>query len=109
MMKLLITIVQDQDVSSLLEALIEADFRATRLASTGGFLRQGNTTLLIGVDENQIDAVLTIIKKTCKKREQLDSAPFLSFGRTGLDNHLDKIIVGGATVFSVDVERFEKI
>lgn len=109
MMKLLITIVQDQDVSSLLEALVENDFRATKLASTGGFLRTGNTTLLIGVEEREIDAVLSLIKKTCKKREQMDSSSFLSFGRAGLDVHLDKVVVGGATIFSVDVERFEKI
>lgn len=109
MMKLLITIVQDQDVSALLETLIENNIRATRLASTGGFLRQGNTTLLIGVDEKQQELVLNLIKKTCKKREQADSGPLLSFTRPGLETNLDKITVGGATVFSVDVERFEKI
>lgn len=109
MMKLLITIVQDQDVSGLLEALIENNFRTTKLASTGGFLRQGNTTLLIGVEDHELDAVLAVIKKTCKKREQVDASPLLSFGRTGLDTQMDKIVVGGATVFSVEVERFEKI
>jgi uncharacterized protein YaaQ len=109
MMKLLITIVQDQDVSALLETLIEHGYRATKLASTGGFLRMGNTTLLIGVEEEELDAVLALIKRTCKKREQLDSMPILSFGRASIDSHLDKVVVGGATIFSVDVERFEKI
>ena len=92
-MKLLVTIVQDQDVPALIEALMENDFRATKLASTGGFLRAGNTTLLIGVDDERLDALLKLIKKTCKGRQQSDPA----------------VSVGGATVFSVDVERFERI
>lgn len=108
-MKLLVTIVQDQDVSALLEALVENDFRATKLASTGGFLKMGNTTLLIGVDEARLDALLAIVKRTCKRREQAEPMPFIPFGRGGLGSRLDKITVGGAIIFSVDVERFEKI
>ncbi|NLL42450.1 MAG: hypothetical protein GX251_03805 [Firmicutes bacterium] len=108
-MKLLVTIVQDQDVSSLLEALTEGDFRATKLASTGGFLRTGNTTLLIGVEDERLDSVLNVIKRTCKTREQGDPSPTIPFSRGGLGVKLEKISVGGATVFSVDVERFEKI
>ncbi|HHT69873.1 MAG TPA: hypothetical protein GXZ85_11540 [Firmicutes bacterium] len=108
-MKLLITIVQDQDVPGLLEALGEDGFRATKLASTGGFLRVGNTTLLIGVEAVRLDSVLSIIKRTCKKREQGDPSPTIPFSRGGLGTRLEKISVGGATVFSIDVERFEKI
>ncbi|HHT90594.1 MAG: cyclic-di-AMP receptor [Bacillota bacterium] len=108
-MKLLITIVQDQDVSPLLEALVEHDYRATKLASTGGFLRQGNTTLLIGVEDERLDSLFALIKQVCKQREQGDPLPTLPFGRAGLGTRLDRISVGGATVFSVDVERFEKI
>lgn len=108
-MKLLITIVQDQDVSALLEALVENDFRATKLASTGGFLRMGNTTLLIGVEEGRLDALLALIKGTCKKREQIDPTPLIPFGRGGLGSRMEKISVGGATIFSVQVERFEKV
>lgn len=109
MMKLLITIVQDQDVSALLEVLTEKGFRATKLASTGGFLRVGNTTLLIGIQEEEQDAVFSLVKKTCKKRQQPESMPRIPFGRSGLGNHLDKVVVGGATIFLVDVERFERI
>lgn len=108
-MKLLVTIVQDQDVSTLLEALVEHDFRATKLASTGGFLRVGNTTLLIGVEEERLEVLLSLVKKICKRREQTDPIPLLPFARGGLGSRLDKITVGGATIFSVDVERFEKI
>lgn len=108
-MKLLVTIVQDQDVQGLLEALAEGDFRATKLASTGGFLRNGNTTLLIGVEDERVENVIGIIKRTCKMREQGDPSPTIPFARGGLGVKLEKISVGGAIVFSVDVERFEKI
>lgn len=108
-MKLLVTIVQDQDVQGLLEALAEGDFRATKLASTGGFLRTGNTTLLIGVEDERVENVIGIIQRTCKMREQGDPSPTIPFTRGGLGVKLEKISVGGAIVFSVDVERFEKI
>ncbi|HBG00773.1 MAG TPA: hypothetical protein DDW87_04255 [Firmicutes bacterium] len=108
-MKLLVTIVQDHDVAALLEALVEHDFRATKLASTGGFLRLGNTTLLIGVENERLDSLLALVKRTCKKREQDDPSPTIPFGRAGLGTRLQRISVGGATIFSVDVERFEKI
>ena len=61
-MLLLIAVVQDQDVNRLLTALLEKGYRATKLASTGGFLRQGNTTLLIGVQEEQLEEVNSISK-----------------------------------------------
>ncbi len=108
-MKLLVTIVQDLDVPALLEAVIENNFRATKLASTGGFLRVGNTTLLIGVEDDRVDELLTLIERVCRKREQSDPSPSIPFGLGGLNARLEKISVGGATVFSVDVERFEKI
>ncbi len=102
-MKLLITIVQDQDVQRLLEGLTEYGFSATKLASTGGFLKVGNTTLIVGVDDEKIPSVLEIIQHSCKKREQTVSP----FSRGGL--RARSINVGSATVFIVDVERFERI
>lgn len=108
-MKLLITIVQDQDVQNLLESLTENGFSATKLASTGGFLRQGNTTVIIGVKDEKVDDVLEIIKHTCEKRDQYHASPVSPFGRSGVLPKPTKVVVGGATVFIVNVERFEKI
>lgn len=108
-MKLLITIVQDQDVQGLLEQLTEEGFSATKLASTGGFLRMGNTTLLIGVDDDKVNDVLDIAKRTCEKREQYHASPVSPFGRGGVLPRPTKVTVGGATIFIVDVERFEKV
>lgn len=108
-MKLLVTIVQDQDAPELLEELMEHGFGATKLASTGGFLRTGNTTLLIGVKEEGLEKVLALVKKTCKKREEFASIPIIPFKKGTTGPGMEKVVVGGAIIFMVDVERFEKI
>ena len=63
MKKLIIAVVQNEDADAVVDALLEEEFRATRLASTGGFLRRGNTTLMIGADEDQVDRVLDLIRQ----------------------------------------------
>lgn len=108
-MRLVIAIVQDKDAGRLTEKLIKAGIRATKLATTGGFLRAGNTTFLIGIDEEQVDSLLQIIADNCRSREQYvsPSAP--------LGNQVDSYVsypvsvqIGGATVFVVPVDRFEQ-
>lgn len=108
-MKLIIAVVQDQDVDRLIDALMEKGYRATKLASTGGFLKAGNTTLLIGVDDRQADDVVDTVKEACKSRTQV-VAPLTAVGRS-MNSYVPNPIevpVGGATIFVVDVERFEK-
>ncbi len=108
-MKLIIAIVQDQDVPSLVDDLTENDFRVTKLASTGGFLKSGNTTLLLGVKEEQVDEVMKIIEANCKTREITTSLLTVSMpGDTYMPYPLE-VRVGGATIFILDVERFVKI
>ena len=96
-MKLLIAVVQDADASALMERLVDRGLRATKLASTGGFLRQGNTTLLVGVEDDQVEAALECIRGVCRRRRQ--SMP----GAAG------EVEIGAATVFVVSVDRFERI
>lgn len=101
---------QDQDVHRLLERLNDKRYSATKLASTGGFLRQGNTTLLIGVEAGKVQEVVDIIKDTCQTREQLVT-PLATMGRTA-NSYLPtpiEVSVGGATVFVVEVESFTKV
>jgi uncharacterized protein YaaQ len=108
-MKLIIAVVQDKDSNRLSNALVKAEFRATKLASTGGFLKAGNTTFFIGTDDEKIEEVLDIIKKNCKAREQL-VAPVSPMGGNA-DSYVPypvEIQVGGATVFVVPVEQFEQ-
>lgn len=109
-MRLIITIVQDQDVNVLLSALTEKGYSATKLASTGGFLRQGNTTLLIGIEENKAQEVMEIIKEICKTKKRLVS-PMAAVERT-INSYIPspvEVEVGGATIFMVKVESFEKV
>lgn len=109
-MKLIVAVIQDKDSVRLLEALVRKGYRATKLASTGGFLREGNTTVLIGVQDGQTDEVLATIRETCRPREQLVTplAP-MSGPADSYVAYPVEVLVGGATVFVLDVERYEKI
>ncbi len=105
-MKLIVAIVQDKDSNRLSNALVKNNIRATKLASTGGFLKAGNTTFFIGVDNNRIDEVLDLIKENCKTREQVVS-PVSSFSGNA-DSYLSypiEVEVGGATVFILPIEN----
>lgn len=106
-MKMITAIVQDKDANGLNRALVKHGFRATRLASSGSFLRSGNTTFLIGTEDNQLAAALEQIKEACKTRTEI-MAPSVSVdlafdaGSTGPI----EVQIGGATVFVQDVEAF---
>lgn len=110
-MKLIIAVVQDQDVPLLLDKLSEEKIRATKLASTGGFLRQGNTTLLMGVDEDNVEIVIELIRKICSAKDQM-MTPFVGDLSRSVPDFLPQPIhvkVGGATIFVVDVDQFVKV
>jgi uncharacterized protein YaaQ len=64
-MKLIIAVIRDVDDAPLTERLTKDGFRFTRMASTGGFLRKGNVTLLIGIPEEKIEDVVLIFRETC--------------------------------------------
>ena len=109
-MKLIITIVQDDDAGDLLEVLTDKGFRVTKLATTGGFLRAGNTTLMIGVEKEKVDDVITEIEEVCRTREQVVTSPSPVAGSTGVYiPYPVEVEVGGATIFVVDVDKFLKI
>ncbi|HXW01160.1 MAG TPA: cyclic-di-AMP receptor [Anaerolineae bacterium] len=65
MFKLLIAIIRDSDTNAVTSALVAENFRATRIASTGAFFRQGNTTLIIGVEAEKVDQAIAVIKSAC--------------------------------------------
>ena len=101
-MKLIIAIVQDEDASRLINHLMTEGYRVTKLATTGGFLRAGNTTLLVGVEDEKLDNALAVIEKVCKSRKQIAT--------TGVYvPYPVEVTVGGATIFVMDVEQFKKI
>jgi len=109
-MKLLLTIVQDADALGLQEALSAQGLQSTKLASTGGFLREGNTTLLIGVEEDGVERVKTIIGETCRQRTKLmsASAPIHALEGVFASPPLE-VPVGGAIVFVLSVDDFLRL
>ncbi|WP_125154555.1 cyclic-di-AMP receptor [Clostridium rectalis] len=109
-MKLIIAVVQDDDSGDLIELLTDSGFRVTKLATTGGFLKSGNTTLMIGVEEDKMDKVINIIEDICKTRKQVVTTPSPVAGTTGVYvPYPIEVEVGGATIFVVDVDKFIKI
>ena len=108
-MKMIMAVVQDKDSNRLSDALVDQDFQATKLSSTGGFLKAGNSTFMIGVEDKDVGHVLEIIKENCESREQL-VAPISPMGGNA-DSYVPypvEVQVGGATVFILPVEQFEK-
>lgn len=106
-MKLIIAVVQDQDSNRLSKALVDHNFRATKLATTGGFLKSGNTTFMIGTEDVRVDRALQIIKDNCKSRDQL-VAPVSPMGGNA-DSFVPypvEVEVGGATVFVLPIEQY---
>ncbi len=109
-MKLIIAIVHDEDVHHLIDDLTKEDFRVTKLATTGGFLKAGNTTLLTGVEDNQVDRVIEIIKENCETRSQTVASPTPMAGTAGVFiPYPIEIKIGGATIFVVDIEKYLKL
>ncbi len=109
-MKLMICIINDDDVHNLTKELVKNEYRVTKLASTGGFLKSGNTTIFLGVEEDKVDPALKIIENICKVRKELVTSTALSAqGAPTLSSFPIEITVGGATVFIVDVENYVRI
>jgi len=108
-MKLVVAIVQDYDCDQLLSAVTDAGLRATRIASTGGFLRTGNTTVLLGVEDDQVDRCLDVLRTTCKARiERRDGEHVGEFGEWAVPG-ITEVTIGGAVAFVLTVESFVRI
>lgn len=109
-MKLVIAIVHDEDARFLVDELTTSKFKVTKLASTGGFLKAGNTTLFIGIDNSQVDLVMEIIKNNCETRKQIVTAQPPVTGAPGtFTPYPVEVKVGGATVFVMDIEKYVKL
>lgn len=103
-MKLIAAMVQDQDADEILGALVEVGCRATKVHTTGGFLRGSNHVILIGVEPAKVNQVVEVIKTHCRSRTHMihpSEAPYLSSPM--------EVEIGGATIFVWDVERYERL
>ena len=109
-MKLVMAIVHDEDAFHIMDLLIEKDFRVTKLASTGGFLRAGFTTLICGVKDEQVPVLIEIIEKKCKSRKQITSvnATHMNVSESYVPYPVE-VTVGGATIFVLNVEEFKRV
>ncbi|MGI6172449.1 MAG: cyclic-di-AMP receptor [Christensenellales bacterium] len=109
-MKLIIAIVQNEDASRVVSTLMNEGYGVTKLATTGGFLRAGNTTLLLGVEDDKFDGAMAVIEKVCKSRKQVTTSPSPVTGSMGVYvPYPIEVMVGGATVFVLNVEKFVKL
>lgn len=107
-MKLITAIVNKEDSKAVCNELLRNKFYVPRLATTGGFLMAGNMTLLIGTEDERVDACIACISKCCKQRTEI--VPGAASIGLGLESAMPiEVTVGGATVFVTNVERFEKL
>ncbi len=107
-MKMVMAIINADDAHTVVSNLTKSGFSVTKLATTGGFLKTGNTTVLVGVDDEKLQDVLDIINKHSHSRKQLVPATS-EFGIGMIPTVPVEVSVGGATIFVMDVEHFEKI
>ena len=107
-MKLIIAIVNNDDAPTVSSKITKAGFNVTKMASTGGFLLSGNTTFISGVENEKVDDVIEIIKKYSKRRVQAAPVDF-AYTPAAVGSFPMQVTVGGATIFVVDVERFERV
>lgn len=94
-MKLIIAIIQDEHVNKVIRTLMDNKIRTTRLSSTGGFLKAGNTTLLIGTEEEEIDHIVDLISHQTKSKKIKDGK--------------EEVLVGGANLFVIDIHDHIKL
>jgi uncharacterized protein YaaQ len=107
-MKLIFAIVSNDDASSVSSALTKGGFSVTRLATTGGFLRAGNTTIIVGTDDEKVDQCIEIIGNESKRRTEIvPSTASYDIGRYA--SFPVEVQVGGATIFVINVEQFKKL
>ena len=107
-MKLITAIINKEDSKIVNAELVNAGFAVTRLSTTGGFLLAGNVTMLIGTDDDKVDACIAIISEFSRQRTEMVPST-ASYGVAVTTAFPLEVTVGGATIFVTNVERFEKV
>ena len=111
-MKMVLAVIDKDDAPDVIASLSREGYSITRLSTTGGFLRAGNTTLVVGTDEEKVDEAIQLIKNSSRSRKQI-----IDTSSMGANNSMGgvympypvEVTVGGATIFVLDVDRFEKV
>lgn len=107
-MKLIMAIISNDDTKACTQALNKASFHVTRLATTGGFLSAGNTTLIIGCEDDEVSKAIDIIGSESQRRKEAVPTS-LAMDMAGLASYPVEVEVGGATIFILNVEQFVKL
>lgn len=107
-MKLLLAIVSDDDSADVSSSLINNKFQVTKLATTGGFLSMGNTTIIVGCQDDLVEKAIEIIGNKAKRRTEITPAT-TSFLSPEFPSMPINVTVGGATIFVLNVDQFVKL
>lgn len=109
-MKLVFAVVQGKDAEALTDALRASGYRFTQVNSAGGFLREHNITIMVGVEDAEVPEVLRVVKQNCYSRTHYVNPllPIIEPGEFYVPNPVE-VQVGGATVFVLNVRRFERM
>lgn len=107
-MKLILIIVSNEDANVVAKTLLKEKFYVTKLATTGGLLKNGNTTLLIGTEDENVNKIVTIVGEIAKSRKQ--QLPQNSVDEFSMLNSFPfEVNVNGATIFVLDVAEYHKL
>jgi uncharacterized protein YaaQ len=107
--KLVMMVVSDADADTLMDALVSSGYAATKVGTTGGFLHRGSVTLFSGVTEADVDAVIDIVHDTCRARREFVPIPGAIAEEGPFNAEPIEVRVGGAVVFVLDIDRFERV
>lgn len=109
-MQLVLAIVHSDDAPGLIDALTKKSYRATRISTAGGFLKESNTTILLGVEADQVDDVLATIQRNCQTRSQYINPlpPVMEPGEFYMPYPVE-VQIGGATIFVLEMEDFARL
>jgi uncharacterized protein YaaQ len=107
--KLLLIVVSDEDADVLMQALVAAGHPATKVSSTGGFLRRGSATIISGIDAAEVGDVMGIVRQKCRARTELVPTQSLPPMESVPVPEVLEVRVGGAVVFVIPCERIEKM
>ena len=101
-------IVQNMDADEAINRLLKSGYGVTRVATTGGFFRQGNTTFMTGVADDQVEKVIAVLKDVCKQRTRLRAVSLDPVEPVAAVSGYVEVTIGGATIFVFNVEHFEQ-
>ena len=108
-MKLVIGIINSDDANDLLAEITKASFQATKLSTSGGFLKLGNVTVLVGVEDERVDEVVEIFRSCCSRRTQMIPSTPPYMGEGFVSAAPVQVTIGGATLFIIDVDKMIKL